>query len=46
MIVITKKVFYTLRSIHKIYNIAKEKEKNVPNGENFAISSCIKNVKN
>lgn len=45
MIVITKKVFHTLRSIHKIYNIAKEKE-NVPNGENFAISSCIKNVKN
>lgn len=45
MIVITKKVFYTLRSIHKIYNIAKEKE-NVPNGENFAISSRIKNVKN
>lgn len=45
MIVIIKKVFYILRLIYKIYNIAKEKE-NVSNGENFVILLCIKNVKN
>lgn len=40
MIVITKKVFFTMRSIHEIYNIGKDIE-NVPKGKILQYQQCI-----